>query len=213
MPVLDGLSVLAEMRTSLPQPWPRVIVMTAHGSVRTAIHAVRSARPISSKNLSVPMNCGKASPASWTMRRMPTRTGKMVLPTCCGRCGKRCGVESFTPPRRPSPKRPPSATTIHTISTWLACCMKRTAGRWWPEIYIKKPPPSIQNCAAALQNLNRLDQIEEYGSTLIEVALGDETAGSTRQNDDADSPGNRLRRMLDMKFGDQPGDDGPQATK
>jgi DNA-binding response OmpR family regulator len=42
MPVLDGMTVLAELRGMLSrQSSPRAIVMTAHGSVRTAIQAVR----------------------------------------------------------------------------------------------------------------------------------------------------------------------------
>jgi DNA-binding response OmpR family regulator len=41
MPVMDGMSVLAEMRTMLKRLPTRVIVMTAHGSVKTAIAAIR----------------------------------------------------------------------------------------------------------------------------------------------------------------------------
>jgi len=41
MPVLDGMTVLAELRALLSRQSPRAIVMTAHGSVRTAIQAVR----------------------------------------------------------------------------------------------------------------------------------------------------------------------------
>jgi len=41
MPVLDGMTVLAEIRTLFAEQPPRVVVMTAHGSVKTAIEAVR----------------------------------------------------------------------------------------------------------------------------------------------------------------------------
>jgi len=41
MPVMDGMTVLAEIRALLKDRAPRVVVMTAHGSVRTAIQAVR----------------------------------------------------------------------------------------------------------------------------------------------------------------------------
>jgi DNA-binding response OmpR family regulator len=41
MPVMDGMTVLAEIRTLLPKGSPRIVVMTAHGSVKTAIQAVR----------------------------------------------------------------------------------------------------------------------------------------------------------------------------
>jgi DNA-binding response OmpR family regulator len=41
MPVLDGMTVLAELRALLARQSPRAVVMTAHGSVRTAIQAVR----------------------------------------------------------------------------------------------------------------------------------------------------------------------------
>ncbi len=41
MPVLDGMTVLAEIRGLLSHQMPRAIVMTAHGSVRNAIQAIR----------------------------------------------------------------------------------------------------------------------------------------------------------------------------
>jgi CheY-like chemotaxis protein len=41
MPVMDGMTLLAEIRSLLPERRIRVIVMTAHGSVQTAIGAVR----------------------------------------------------------------------------------------------------------------------------------------------------------------------------
>ena len=41
MPVMDGMTVLAEIRSLLDTAAPRVVVMTAHGSVRKAIEAVR----------------------------------------------------------------------------------------------------------------------------------------------------------------------------
>jgi CheY-like chemotaxis protein len=41
MPLMDGLTMLAEIRSLLGQPLPRVVVMTAHGSARRAIEAVR----------------------------------------------------------------------------------------------------------------------------------------------------------------------------
>jgi CheY-like chemotaxis protein len=41
MPVMDGMTVLAEIRSMFTTQPPRVVVMTAHGSVKTAIEAVR----------------------------------------------------------------------------------------------------------------------------------------------------------------------------
>jgi len=41
MPVLDGMTVLADLRVLLSDRAPRVIVMTAHGSVRAAMQATR----------------------------------------------------------------------------------------------------------------------------------------------------------------------------
>jgi DNA-binding response OmpR family regulator len=41
MPVMDGMTVLAELRTLWARYPTRVIVVTAHGSVKTAIRAVR----------------------------------------------------------------------------------------------------------------------------------------------------------------------------
>ncbi len=41
MPVMDGMTVLAEMRSLWPRYPTRVVVITAHGSVKTAIQAIR----------------------------------------------------------------------------------------------------------------------------------------------------------------------------
>jgi DNA-binding response OmpR family regulator len=41
MPLMDGMTLLAEVRSLFPDRRIRVIVMTAHGSVKTAIGAVR----------------------------------------------------------------------------------------------------------------------------------------------------------------------------
>src|SRR5580658_7096242 len=41
MPIMDGMKVLAEMRNMWANFPTRVIVITAHGSVRTAIQAIR----------------------------------------------------------------------------------------------------------------------------------------------------------------------------
>jgi DNA-binding response OmpR family regulator len=41
MPLMDGISVLAELQDQRAIPSVRVIVMTAHGSVRTAVQAIR----------------------------------------------------------------------------------------------------------------------------------------------------------------------------
>jgi DNA-binding response OmpR family regulator len=41
MPVMDGMTLLAEIRLLLPHQRPRVVVMTAHGSVKAAIESAR----------------------------------------------------------------------------------------------------------------------------------------------------------------------------
>ena len=41
MPAMDGMTLLAEIRSLMPEPRIRVIVMTAHGSMKTVIEAVR----------------------------------------------------------------------------------------------------------------------------------------------------------------------------
>ena len=41
MPILDGMTVLAEMHSQWPRFPTRVVVVTAHGSVKVAIQAIR----------------------------------------------------------------------------------------------------------------------------------------------------------------------------
>jgi len=200
MPILDGMSVLAEMRTSLPPPLPRVIVMTAHGSVRTAIQAVRlgsadfvekpftpaELRQSVASVLGDPLDAPNGHPPASDMLhavREALRRGKFY--TAEAALTKAAAISDNDP---------------HYLN--LVGVLHEAHGR--PSMarnFYQKAIAMDATNAAALVNLKRLDEIEQKGAAQADVALGDETLTATHDSADADAPRNRVQRMLDMKFG------------
>ena len=103
MPVLDGMTVLAEIRGLLPHQSPRAIVMTAHGSVRTAIQAVRLGasdfleKPFTPDEL-------RLSVASVLHDELPAhlRAPAPATARCCRECAMPCGPGSSAKPKQDS---------------------------------------------------------------------------------------------------------------
>lgn len=200
MPVLDGLSVLAEMRTALPQPLPRVIVMTAHGSVRTAIQAVRLGaadfveKPFTPAELrqSVASVLGDTTP-DWASGQAASDLLHSVRDAL--RRGKFYTAEAGLTKAAAIGDNDPHY--LNLVGVLHEAHGRPVAAR----NFYKKAVAVDPTNAAALLNLKRLDEIEQKGSAQADIALGDETSAAPDNNNDADSPRNRVQRMLDMKFG------------
>lgn len=199
MPVLDGMSVLAELR-SLPPPLPRVIVMTAHGSVRSAIQAVRLGaadfveKPFTPAELrqSVASVLGDAADSP---TGQPAASNLLHSVRDALRRGKFYTAEAAL-----TKVAAISDTDPHYLN--LVGVLHEAHGR--PAAarnFYKKAVGMDPAHAAALLNLKRLDEIAQKGAAQADVALGDETLAPPGDDHDADSPKNRVQRMLDMKFG------------
>lgn len=59
----NGLDVLAQMR--IQAPWMRVVIVTAHSAVDTAVDAIQPARPTTWSNPAARINCAWPPPSNW----------------------------------------------------------------------------------------------------------------------------------------------------
>jgi len=59
----NGLDVLAQMR--IQAPWMRVVIVTAHSAVDTAVDAIQAAPPITWSSPAAPTNCVWPPPSNW----------------------------------------------------------------------------------------------------------------------------------------------------
>lgn len=201
MPVLDGMSVLAEIGSSLRQPLPRVIVMTAHGSVRTAIQAVR-------------LGAADFVEKPFTPAELRQSVASVLGDAAIDSAGGQAGASQVLSAVRDALRRGKFYTAQAALTKAAAISdndphylnlvgvLHEAHGR--PSMarnFYQKAIAMDATNAAALVNLKRLDEIEQKGAAQADVALGDETLTATHDSADADAPRNRVQRMLDMKFG------------
>jgi len=78
----NGLDVLAQMR--IQAPWMRVVIVTAHSAVDTAVEPSRPARLIIWSNRAAPTNCVWPPPNSWKCASSP-RAWKHWKAKCANR--------------------------------------------------------------------------------------------------------------------------------
>lgn len=170
MPVLDGMTVLADLRAMLPEQRTRVVVMTAHGSVRTAMQAVRlgaadfiekafkpdDIRQSAASVLSADAVTGTGYVATLQAVRDALRRGKFIAAEAAL---MKAGTISDNDP------------CFITLAGVLHEAHGRTASA---RNFYRKALASDAAYEPARHNLKRLDQIERAGSTRLEPALGDE---------------------------------------
>ena len=73
MPGLDGMAVLEQLKPMAASGKPRVIVLTAYGSIPVAVKADSPGRVrLSGEAGHAPPRCGSASPPCWTIRTNTT---------------------------------------------------------------------------------------------------------------------------------------------
>jgi CheY-like chemotaxis protein len=207
MPVLDGMSVLADLRTILSATAMRVIVMTAHGSVRTAMQAVRLGaadfleKPFRPEELrqSVASVLGSDTAGqadSVTVYGLTLQHVRDAL-----RQGKFIAAEAALM----------KAGTISDCDPCflnLAGVLHEAHGRQSSaRNFYRKALAIDAGYRAASENLQRLDEIEQTGATRLEVALGDESGTRIPDASSAASSADRFRRILFRENGAAPHDD------
>jgi DNA-binding response OmpR family regulator len=195
MPVLDGMTVLADLRSMLPDGHVKVVVMTAHGSVRSAMQAVRLGasdflekpfRPdelrqsIASVLDERPPAAGEGYAAALQSVREALRRGKFIAAEAA--LMKAGTISDDTDPRFLN-----LAGVLHEAHGRAASA----------RAFYRKALAADPAYEPARFNLQRLDEFERSGSTRLDVALGDEPvpSGDPRGHPSA-AAAERFRQVL-----------------
>lgn len=195
MPVLDGMTVLADLRSMLPDIPMHVIVMTAHGSVRSAIQAIRLGaadfleKPFKPEELrnsissvlseSIPgLNTEAGYGAALQSVRDALRRGKFITAEATL---MKAGTISDTDPCFMN-----LAGVLHEAHGRAASARN----------FYRKALTVDAGYEPAQRNLKRLDQFEENGDTRMEVDLGDESHSHANESHKKSSPAERFGRLL-----------------
>jgi DNA-binding response OmpR family regulator len=199
LPVMDGLTVLAELRTSIPQPLPSVIVMTAHGSVRAALLSVRLGaadfleKPFTPTELQQSVSSVLDDPAACNNGANPNGPDALLGVREALRRGKFYTAEAALSK---------AANTVNDHDPRylnLVGVLHEAHGRLEAARDLYARAFNLDStCAAAERNLKRLAQIKQHGSSLMEIALGDESDLHTANPTDTDATTRRIRAMLDQ---------------
>jgi DNA-binding response OmpR family regulator len=193
MPVLDGMTVLADLRSMLPESGMRVIVMTAHGSVRSAIQAVRLGaadfleKPFKPEELRQSVGSVLSDPVAGDSAtgygavlqsvRDALRRGKFIAAEAAL---MKAGTISDTDPCFMN-----LAGVLHEAHGRVASARN----------FYRKALVVDAGYEPAQQNLKRLDEFEQTGSTRTEVDLGDEPHSQADERQGS-SPADRFARLL-----------------
>ena len=197
MPVLDGMTVLADLRSMLPKGNTRVIVMTAHGSVRSAMQAVRlgaadflekpfkpdelrqSVASVLLDSFEIPGVHGGYAAALQSVRDA-LRRGKFISAEAAL---MKAGTITDNDPR------------FLNLAGVLHEAHDRTASA---RTFYGKALIADESYEPARHNLRRLEQIEQTGASRLEVAMGDEPVPTTDPN--GRSSADRFRSVLHEGF-------------
>lgn len=196
MPVLDGMSVLADLRMLLTARSTRVIVMTAHGSIRSAIQAVRLGaadfleKPFKPAELrqSVASVLNEAPAASQDEQAgyaVALQTVRDAL-----RRGKFIAAEAAL-------MKAGAISDADPCFMNLAGILHEAHGRISSaRNFYGKALIVDRDYAPAQRNLRRLDEIAQTGGTRLDVALGDDTSPRPVDAAAAASLAGRFRELL-----------------
>jgi CheY-like chemotaxis protein len=179
MPVMDGMTLLAEIRTLFPKRPPRVVVMTAHGSVKTAIEAVRLGASDFLEKPFTPDDLRRSVSSVLHADYLPT------LPAPGGGYGEvlqRVRAALRNGQFREAEKELMTAGLISDDDPDflnLAGVLHESHGRMESAgKFYQKAAAKNRGYLPAQENLRRLGEIRRYGKTRRPLALGDEKAAS-----------------------------------
>jgi DNA-binding response OmpR family regulator len=176
MPVLDGMSVLAELHSMPRGAAPRVIVMTAHGSVRTAIQAVRLGasdfleKPFAPEDVRLSIASVLDDTGSWGDEPITSYDNVLHLVRGSLRAGKFSQAEALLM------KAGTIADTDPAFLNLAGVLHESHGRRTSARRFYEKSLASDDHYEPARQNLRRLFEIDRYGESRDEVAFGDEQA-------------------------------------
>jgi CheY-like chemotaxis protein len=199
MPVLDGMTVLADLRSMLAEHPMRVIVMTAHGSVRSAMQAVRLE---AADFLEKPFKPDELRHSIGSVLSEDFAGGGLHPGT-----GYDTALQSVRDALRRGKFIAAEAALMKagTISDSDPCFMNLAGvlheahGRTSSAKNFYRKALTVDGLyEPARHNLKRIEQIETTGSTRLELDLGDEPMGLDVSDSSTGrpSPADRFRRVL-----------------
>jgi len=199
MPVLDGMSVLAELHPARGGHSPQVIVMTATGSVRAALQAVRLGaadfleKPLDPKEIRQSLDSVLGGEPSRQNNPAAQEGMALELVREAWRRGKFIAAEVALARASAIDDRDPCFLN-------LAGVLQEAHGRLAnARRFYERALAANAGYEPAHHNLKRLSEIEQKGCTSLEVALGDEPVPTVVEADIAAS----ADRFRDLLFGVQ----------
>lgn len=179
MPVLDGMGTLKELRELNVEAKPRVVVLTAYGSIATAVKATRLGavdfleKPIAPGELRSAVEAALAEPAGVVRHEAPAPEGGYagVLDQVCDalRMARYTDAESLLMKAADLAQNDPAYFNLLGV-------LYETQQNWkLARKFYGKALKLDRQYGAAQQNLQRLYELETFGRSQKLVVLGDET--------------------------------------
>jgi DNA-binding response OmpR family regulator len=172
MPVMDGMTVLAEMQSQWSRYPTRVVVVTAHGSVKTAIQAIRLGASDFLEKPFAPEDLRLSVASVLREDRQSYRTEGEGYIELLERVRQALCERHFELAER-------ELTRVATISDSdaaylnLAGVVQEAHGRVEPaRCFYSRSLAQDWSYRPALQNLRRLEELAQYGKSSLIVALG-----------------------------------------
>lgn len=201
MPVLDGMKLLELLHERPAERRPRVVVLTAYGSVSAAVKAIRLGardfleKPVTPEELRLSVASVLDEPADGQDVREPDLSYSEVLAQV-----RRDLFEGNLPHAEALLMRAADlAGTDPTYFNLLGVLHEAQGRKTVARKFYGKAIRANSKCAAAQQNMRRLFELERFGSSREEVALGDEIlppGGGPPRGPAEQSYAERLRKLL-----------------
>jgi DNA-binding response OmpR family regulator len=174
MPVMDGMAVLRELHDRPAAPTVRVIVMTAHGSVRAAVQAVRLGardfleKPFSPDDLRISVASVLDETRTGIVEPGATYDDVLAAVREALRGGKIADAESLLMTAGTITDSDPGFLNLAGI-VHEAHGRRASARRFYQKALILSP-----SYGPARKNIARQDEIDRFGKTNQPIAFGDD---------------------------------------
>lgn len=209
MPVLDGMSVLERLHDRPDQRRPRVVVLTAYGSVSAAVKAIRLGardfleKPITPDDLRLSVAAVLAEPAA----ALPQAEPDLGYSELLRRVRRDLFAGDFPHAEALLIRAADLAGGDPVYLNLLGVLHEAQGRREAAKKFYGKAIHADPKYAAAQQNMRRLYELRTFGATKQDVALGDEADRSIDGNGAAGagpatrrgSVEDRIRRLLDRR--------------
>ncbi|CAN5465691.1 hypothetical protein BH10PLA1_BH10PLA1_06530 [soil metagenome] len=180
MPVLDGMSVLTILQNMPVEQRPRVIVLTAYGSIPLAVRAVRLGasdfleKPVLPNDLRLSVAAVLEEPKTVARAVGTDARHDVSYSELLKRVQKDLWHKDIRHAEQVLHNVAKLAGTDPTYFNLLGVLHEAEGDRRSARTFYHKAAASPTGCEAARYNLQRLYELETYGETKGDVAIGDE---------------------------------------